>query len=588
MDTQNYKRTLAGSVGAGMGALLGASGKTYFVIEHKTTSKYHQAGESQKIIVDQVELGRAATCQIRFDESFETVSRRHAAIMKEGDNWKLVHLSQANPTLVNGMPINGSYYLQNGDEIQLSVGGPRMGFIIPQGRQALTSSIGLTERMNLFRQQALRPYKKALYTMGVVFVVVIALLGAWNYKLGEDNKLQAEKLEQQKLELLDQQIELDKTKNKMAEIDGQRDSLIKVINSNAITNEQELAALNAELKRVTKEYNSVISNYNAMQSEVEKLTEAVATNEIISNPSNESISNGNAAAENSSDDYATETTASATAVSSNASANLSDYYDYIYTIKIDRIDIEYNGRKFDLGIPTSKIIGGTGFFLEDGTFITDRQNIEPWIYSNDETKEEWKETLAQCNAAGANIVIHFLAYSTKGTGAPLRFTNEEFVTPNANEWIIQATKITEDFLEEFEEKYGIKLSLEEDKNLDVKYLAPTEYSWAYIRNKGTYGSGIPYNTAVANDLPGGSDIHMVGYADFSDIHALRPAHFNDKTNVADTKNNTIILQNRVSELGYYGSPAFIKSANGKYEVIGLMVGSIKGKDRLIPISNIKD
>ena len=58
MDTQNYKRTLAGSVGAGMGALMGASGRTYFILEHKTSSKYHQAGESQKIIVDQVELGK--------------------------------------------------------------------------------------------------------------------------------------------------------------------------------------------------------------------------------------------------------------------------------------------------------------------------------------------------------------------------------------------------------------------------------------------------------------------------------------------------------------------------------------------------
>ena len=64
MDTQNYKRTLAGSVGAGMGALMGASGRTYFILEHKTSSKYHQAGESQKIIVDQVELGRDALMKV--------------------------------------------------------------------------------------------------------------------------------------------------------------------------------------------------------------------------------------------------------------------------------------------------------------------------------------------------------------------------------------------------------------------------------------------------------------------------------------------------------------------------------------------
>lgn len=138
----------------------------------------------QKIIVDQVELGRDASCQVRFDESFETVSRKHAAIVRDGENWKLIHLSHSNPTLVNGHPINGSYYLQTGDEIQLSVGGPRLGFIVPQGRQALTSSIGLTERMSLFRKQALRPYKTALTIMGIVFVLAVAGLAAWNYSLG--------------------------------------------------------------------------------------------------------------------------------------------------------------------------------------------------------------------------------------------------------------------------------------------------------------------------------------------------------------------------------------------------------------------
>ena len=185
MDTQNYKRTLAGSVGAGMGAIMNGSGRTYFILEHKNSSKYHQAGEAQKIIVDQIELGRADSCQVRFDESFETVSRRHAAIQREGENWKLIHLSQANPTLVHGRPINGTYYLQSGDEIQLSVGGPRLGFIVPQGRQALTSSIGMTERMNLFRQQALRPYKTALTVLSVVLILAIAGAGVWIFKQDE-------------------------------------------------------------------------------------------------------------------------------------------------------------------------------------------------------------------------------------------------------------------------------------------------------------------------------------------------------------------------------------------------------------------
>ena len=150
----NYKRTVAGSVGAGMAAVFNASGRQYYILEHKTESLYHHAGESQKIIVDQVELGRDSACQVRFDEAFETVSRRHAAIVREGENWKIIPLSQTNSTIVNGVPIRGEQVLNSGDEIRLSSRGPLMGFIVPQGKQSLVSSIGMTERLSLFRQQA--------------------------------------------------------------------------------------------------------------------------------------------------------------------------------------------------------------------------------------------------------------------------------------------------------------------------------------------------------------------------------------------------------------------------------------------------
>ena len=85
-----------------MKSLIGGSGRRYYVLEHKVASAYHKAGESQRIIVDQIELGRDPKCQVRFDESFKTVSRRHAAIVKEGDGWKLVQISQTNSTLLNG------------------------------------------------------------------------------------------------------------------------------------------------------------------------------------------------------------------------------------------------------------------------------------------------------------------------------------------------------------------------------------------------------------------------------------------------------------------------------------------------------
>ena len=161
-ETQMYKRSLSGSVGSGMGSLFNGSGKTYYILEHKVSSKYHRAGEAQEIIVDQIELGRDSKCQVQFDESFSTVSRRHAAIVRDGQNWKLVQLSHTNTTFLNGRPVQNEWYLQNGDEIQLSVNGPKLGFIIPSGNKSTVGSIGLSRRLSLFRQQALKPYKTAM------------------------------------------------------------------------------------------------------------------------------------------------------------------------------------------------------------------------------------------------------------------------------------------------------------------------------------------------------------------------------------------------------------------------------------------
>ena len=227
----NYKRTVAGSVGAGMAAVFNASGRQYYILEHKTESLYHHAGESQKIIVDQVELGRDSACQVRFDEAFETVSRRHAAIVKEGENWKIIPLSQTNSTIVNGIAIQGEQILNSGDEIRLSSKGPLMGFIIPQGKQSLVSSIGMTERLSLFRQQALRPYKRALWIMAVVLVLAVGGLLTWTYFLHDDLKDKEKQINAVTNELVknermidDLTEELEYSQNKSAE---EREALIE-------------------------------------------------------------------------------------------------------------------------------------------------------------------------------------------------------------------------------------------------------------------------------------------------------------------------------------------------------------------------
>ena len=183
-----------------MKSLIGGSGRRYYVLEHKVASAYHKAGESQRIIVDQIELGRDPKCQVRFDESFRTVSRHHAAIVRDGDGWKLVQISKTNSTFLNGRKVENEWFLQNGDEIQLSAGGPKLGFIVPQGEKGLVRSIGLTARMNLFRKQALRPYKTSIAVLACIFVVAIGL-GIWailgqNRVIAQQDKALAEYKEQ--------------------------------------------------------------------------------------------------------------------------------------------------------------------------------------------------------------------------------------------------------------------------------------------------------------------------------------------------------------------------------------------------------
>lgn len=562
MDTQNYKRTLAGSVGAGMGAIMNGSGRTYFILEHKNSSKYHQAGEAQKIIVDQIELGRADSCQVRFDESFETVSRRHAAIQREGENWKLIHLSQANPTLVNGRPINGTYYLQSGDEIQLSVGGPRLGFIVPQGRQALTSSIGMTERMNLFRQQALRPYKTALTVLSVVLILAIAGLVAWNLYMKDDFE---RKLAEKEVVVDQIQTDLDKAKAEADQIkaDLEAGKIAKDKADKMLTEQNNvISGLQNQLYINKKELDEI-----KIASEKEVIAKSrYKQKEIEEDPDPRPILT----------DLPT------------ASTDLKDYYDHIYTIKIDRIEIEYAGQRIDPGIQLSDVVCGTGFMLDDGTFITDRQNVQPWVYNIEgQWKEPWRHLMAQFVACGADVIIHYRAYSTKGTGKPLTFVNTDFVVNETGDADL-VVEIERGFRRAWKSYFGVTITEWTAKKYHMKVgvISKTSRSYAYIRNLGVNGEGIPCDVETSTNMSGGTEIHMVGYARKTNEHNLVPQHFNDKTNVDDTQNGTIILQGQVGEAGYYGSPAFYKDENGQYRIIGVMVGSVYGRDRLVPMKNI--
>lgn len=76
-------------------------------------------------------LGREPDCEIVFDASSGTVSRRHASIKVEAADYLLVDNNSFNGTLVNEQRISGEVPLFDGDLVRLGMGGPVIKFVCP-------------------------------------------------------------------------------------------------------------------------------------------------------------------------------------------------------------------------------------------------------------------------------------------------------------------------------------------------------------------------------------------------------------------------------------------------------------------------
>lgn len=332
--TKPYKNTFSGSIGAGMGSLFSPNGRKYYILEHKVTSKYHRAGESQEIIVDNIEIGRDSHCQVRFDESFKTVSRHHVGIVKDGDMWKLVQISKTNSTFLNGRPVKTEWYLQNGDEIQLSVNGPKLGFITPTGKKSTVGSIGLTRRLSLFRQQALRPYKTAITVLSCVLVLAVGGLGVWNFILKDDLQKQGV--------ILAEQINANKENKAKA------DSLAN-----------ELVANNKKIKG----YESKIKQ---MEDEVANAKQAAASARRVATAASRAVTNvGTGGTEE-----------------LRACANNTYFCDFV---------LYYKGQSL-FGCT------GTGFLLNDGRFITCQHVADMLYSLSGESAQDYKLNYLLCES----------------------------------------------------------------------------------------------------------------------------------------------------------------------------------------------
>lgn len=625
MDTQ-YKRTLAGSVGAGMGAIFNASGRTYYILEHKTETKYHHAGESQKIIVDQVELGRDSSCQVRFDDACETVSRKHAAIVRDGENWKLIPLSQTNATFVNGQRVENECRLNSGDEIQLSSRGPVMGFIVPQGAKSLVKSIGMTERMNLFRKQALRPYKTGLTILSIALVLAVG--GLLTYNILQDKKHTAqmadatEKIEAANAEISGLNEQAAEASAKIDVLEQEKDA------ANAALQELSAKAENAENERVNAQaqLDSLKNITNVTKEELAQATERARKAENAANAARLAAKNAASTAddaqkkltdmENQKEEIAAKI-AAAEAVKEEATAQIGETVevqvedlpfaeisacnDAVYYIKMNDIVI-YSDNQEVARFNTENKIGGTGFLLSDGRFVTAHRVIEPWFYreyangeiGKDRKGNKWTyKDVQYCAIHGLKVIANCTAYSPSGSNFQFRnsdLTTHPLVNKSDNDLAVLGVE-----LEDYAPRYFLRSVVKASIIKKLRWYTSTihRHDWATMAKNDQLNTvkGLVFSNSVSLNPQSGAEVRILGYPKlegFSNSQSVNPNNMANTVNVSGLNDKkTIELSSRRYQEGNDGAPV-IQFIDGQWTVIGVLSHTDSAdRDVVIPIANTR-
>ena len=550
-NTEPYRRSFSGSVGAGVGALMGGSHRQYYILEYRSSSKYHHTGETQKIIVDQVELGRDPRCQIRFDDSFTSVSRRHAAIVRDGSAWKLVHLSKTNPTLLNGRPVADEWYLQNGDEIQLSSNGPRLGFIIPQGDKSMIKNINFTERFSLFRQQALRPYKQMVAWGSVLFLLVIAGLVSWGVISHR------------------QYTETSYNQGKIiADYGDSLDSVdVKIKEAEEKAKEAEEKAKEAE-EKAKKAHHKATDASKQAENAIDIATAANDNTTHIPTTTSSSSSTATATAPAHEGSLASQPVASSGF--SSGMTTQESCFPYIYYIQLDKIEWTHkNGHveQFDI----IRRWAGTGFMLEDGRFVTSRRIIEQWLFQvNGNLLNEELHPLNKAVCNNERVVAYFTAHSSNGSS--LTFTSEDFVVDRSADNLTVLRGPLGGLVR------GARI-----------LIAPETggKDWAYMQT--SQRSGLKFNPDKSRLMGRAVDLTILGFPGQVGISsASGPIYGSAKTAGSGLNRGDILTTNTSFEVGGSGAPVFAISENGEYEVVGVVSNVTEGmRGIVVPISSVR-
>ncbi|MDR2498736.1 MAG: FHA domain-containing protein [Tannerellaceae bacterium] len=397
----------------------------FYFIEHRTASEYHNVGEREAVRLHQIEIGSDPRCDIRFEDTLASVSRRHAAIVREADNWKLIRISRIKPTLANGHSVSKQWYLQHGDEIQLSVDGPRMAFILPPQEEPIVvppirESKLEQEPINVHERQLAAPFRRISLILAGALIALIAAFAIW--AVADQNRSESYMDEargeaanvRQSLQSISS--ELNEVRTGLDEVRRQQDELARLIH---ISDEALSKWLRNDMRdlrsRIAESENRLTNDLGLMR----RSAPSPQSQRLRAAPSPRNIPPKPAAPKT---DVAEETAGKQAAPSPFAPC-----FPYIYYIRLDKIEMFGAKNEFSVFNTTKTSWAGTGFMLDDGRFVTARSLVERWKF------REYKE-LSALNALtekGGRVIAYFTATSPSGNS--FTFTGSLFIVDKSTD-----------------------------------------------------------------------------------------------------------------------------------------------------------
>lgn len=263
---------------------------------------------------------------------------------------------------------------------------------------------------------------------------------------------------------------------------------------------------------------------------------------------------------------------------------IDDIYKEVYIIKAKRVYFEREGKTHELNGLLSKIDVGVGF-VTNGSFVTARSNIQPWIY-RDVFHDKWCNLLAEYVAAGFRVIIEYEAYSTRNLN-PIRFKNTDFDLNSLEAYDIKdVVTISKDVLKNIK-NMGVDVLYNNKTKSNFVAARCSESSINAVSMKLQDMEGLLSDMTNAKELNQTDKVKIAGYTQSANYLYLKNGIKVISCQISDRLRYYYTLQNMTEGQNFNGSPVFARDRKGEYKVVGVNVGIIDNKARMIPLHLVR-